>query len=592
MGRRRGSSQILGKPAVVRRRGGAQVLSKPTVGGRWGGAQVLGESTVGRRLGRQADLTRQGIHQHIHIIRFPAAIDALFFFRQAHHLRIGIRVPARYLGCRYRPGVGIGVPACLAGCSLCRLRRLGLLDRLLGHSRSLHRVPGAHGVIGVHKILGAVQRGGIQCPQLHGKTCGGAVALRHGNGFPHRFPRAEFRLSRRRGMDLLARGKFNGIALFAVDRSGVAGRSRSLPYSLFDLAQHLHGVAALRLRGGRGAGIFAVPYVLNRVGLGFLPVIPPRLCRRLRFRPGGGLLLLPGNRLCRLRDLLLFRPGGGFLLPGFGNHDFLTERVPAEQTAPEPLLFRGLGRFFRLPVREIFFLLQFRCSRLGQLGGRFLRGIAGQRHMNRHELVGIVGGFQAEQPPLFLAGFPDFSFFIGYHRHRIPEKFLELIFSLVQGIGVGFAVFSGHLEQKALDDTGTGGIPQCAGIDGLFRRGRFRGHRLHRGRRAGRHGLHGGRRLTNRRGCRCGRARRRRAARLNRGGRCFPVIPVPQAGKRDGTALGRSHRRRRGGNAHAAQDFVHLMVRHGIPHTGRRLLLIQILQDAVYRIVGTFAWHV
>ena len=46
------------------------------------------------------------------------------------------------------------------------------------------------------------------------------------------------------------------------------------------------------------------------------------------------------------------------------------------------------------------------------------------------------------------------------------------------------------------------------------------------------------------------------------------------------------------GNSHAAQDLVDLMIGHTVLHAGRRLLLVEILQDAVHGIIGTFAWHV
>ena len=48
---------------------------------------------------------------------------------------------------------------------------------------------------------------------------------------------------------------------------------------------------------------------------------------------------------------------------------------------------------------------------------------------------------------------------------------------------------------------------------------------------------------------------------------------------------------RRGGNADAAQNLIDLVVGDTIPQPGLRLLYIQVFQNTVNRIIGTFAWH-
>lgn len=48
---------------------------------------------------------------------------------------------------------------------------------------------------------------------------------------------------------------------------------------------------------------------------------------------------------------------------------------------------------------------------------------------------------------------------------------------------------------------------------------------------------------------------------------------------------------RRGGNADAAQNLIDLVVGDTVPQPDLRLLYIQVFQNTVNRIIGTFAWH-
>ena len=47
----------------------------------------------------------------------------------------------------------------------------------------------------------------------------------------------------------------------------------------------------------------------------------------------------------------------------------------------------------------------------------------------------------------------------------------------------------------------------------------------------------------------------------------------------------------RGGDAYTAQDLIDLTVGDTVPQAGLRLLYIQVFQNTVNRIIGTFAWH-
>ena len=95
-------------------------------------------------------------------------------------------------------------------------------------------------------------------------------------------------------------------------------------------------------------------------------------------------------------------------------------------------------------------------------------------------------------------------------------------------------------------------------------------------------------------GCRRlpGRGRRFLRRRADRGLRHGPAVRrVIQSLKSDPMILFRGAVQRRGGDPHAAQDLIHLMVGHRVLHAGRRLLLVEFLQDAVHGVIGTFAWH-
>lgn len=47
----------------------------------------------------------------------------------------------------------------------------------------------------------------------------------------------------------------------------------------------------------------------------------------------------------------------------------------------------------------------------------------------------------------------------------------------------------------------------------------------------------------------------------------------------------------RAGDADTAQDLIDLTVGDTVPQAGLRLLYIQVFQNTVNRIIGTFAWH-
>ena len=299
------------------------------------------------------------------------------------------------------------------------------------------------------------------------------------------------------------------------------------------------------------------------------------------------------------------------VLPLLGDHQLVggvgIGAVTAKQAVQEAVLAGGLRRRSLLGlgfIREIFFL--------GLVG--ILRGgigvAAAQRDVDRLEMVGVVGGFQAERPALFLAGVVETALFIGHDGDGIGEETLEIRLAFVQRGGVGNIPLRGHLAQKVLDDAGAGGVLGAAlGGGGLLHRpGRL--HILHR-----LHGLgrtHWGRRSGSRLdirdrlhrplgGCRTGRFRRAAGCRCGRGGRCsshpgaahdfIKIVRAAEIGKSDLAVLGRRVLQRRGGNAHTAQNFIDLMIGDAGAYAVRRLALVQIRQDAVYRIIGTFAWH-
>ena len=105
---------------------------------------------------------------------------------------------------------------------------------------------------------------------------------------------------------------------------------------------------------------------------------------------------------------------------------------------------------------------------------------AAQRDVDRLEMVGIVGGFQAERPALFLAGVVETALFIWHDGDGIGEEALEIRLAFVQRGGVGNIPLRDHLAQKVLDDAGAGGVLGAAlGGGGLLHRpGRL--HILHR----------------------------------------------------------------------------------------------------------------
>ena len=397
------------------------------------------------------------------------------------------------------------------------------------------------------------------------------------DGFPHRLPcgRLGHGLGRRCRADLLPRGKFYGIALFAIDRTGSAHIPVGILHDLLDIPQHLDGIPFRCRRGNGGTRIFAAPDIFHRVALGFFGFLH-------RFPLG-------------------VVDGGRFFLPGFGNHNFFRCGFPAcKQSAQKAALF-GRFRFtgLRLPVREIFLLglLRQRSRFFCFQGIVFLLGTAAQRNVDGHKFIGIFGGFQPEQTALLAARFPDFALLVGYHGHRIPEKLLKLIFARIQCVGIG-AGFGGHFEQKALDNAGAGGIAQRAGIHRLLGRFLLSGPCLLRDRSGRLYRLARDLRLrAGGRPCRGSRALygcRRFLPRLGfrRAAQFLPAIQVIQPRKRDFVVLFRRAVQRCGRNTHTAQDLIHLMVGHRVLDTGRRLLLVEILQNAVHRIIGTFAWHV
>ena len=212
-------------------------------------------------------------------------------------------------------------------------------------------------------------------------------------------------------------------------------------------------------------------------------------------------------------------------------------------------------------------------------GGSVSRGIllrvgAAEGDVDGNELLGFLGALQAEPAALFLARFADAPPIVRDDGGGFPEKFLELVFALVQRLGTGSAAVGCHLDQKALDDAGVGGVAA-----GVGRRSGLAGrHGLPRGSRLG-HGRLCGRLGRSTAGCglrRCGGARRGRVLQLGKN----QIV-----GRNGGVA------QRCRGYPHAAQDLVDLVVGHRFRYTGCGLLDAQLLQDAVHRIVSTFARH-
>ena len=398
------------------------------------------------------------------------------------------------------------------------LFRLRCRGRLGCRGFGLRLAAGTHGIVGCQKLLGVAA--GRRNAQLLGKACGvgrgDRLARRFPGGIPGRGGRA----------DLLVQDKFHGVALFAVDRAGGAG------VVLFGgvrqgTAQHLQ---RLRRGGGLGgAGVFAVPDIAGVLGLHGR--------------------LIHGRGRGRLRPREHIPQGGAFVAGGRRGVAFHFGRG-----------FRG-GFRGRLGIGEVFLR-----------GGGVSRGIllrvgGAEGNVDGDELLGFLGAFKAEPAALFLARFADAPHLVGDDGGGFPEKFLELVFALVQRLGTGSAAFGRHLDQKALDDAGVGGV--AAGV------GRRSGL-------AGRHGLPRGGWL-GRSAAGCG-LRRRGGAR--RGGGCVLQLGKNQVVGRNGGIVQRCR-----GYPHAAQDLVDLVVGHRFRYTGCGLLDAQLLQDAIHRIVSTFARH-
>ena len=408
-------------------------------------------------------------------------------------------------------------------------RRLRLRLRCRGglgcRGFGLRLAAGTHGIVGCQKLLGVAA--GRRNAQLLGKARGVGRGDRLARRLPGGIP------GRRGCADLLVQDKFHGVALFAVDRAGGAG------VVLFGGvrqggAQHLQ---RLRRGGGLGgAGVFAVPDIAGVLGL-HGRLVHGRGCGRLRPRehiPQGGAFVAGGRR-------------------GVAFHFGRGSRGG----------FRG-----RLGIGEVFLR-----------GGRVSRGIllrvgGAEGDVDGNELLGLLGAFKAEPAALFLARFADAPHLVGDDGGGFPEKFLELVFALVQRLGTGSAAFGRHLDQKALDDAGVGGV-----TTGVGRRSGL----------AGRHGLPRGGRLGG--GCLCGRLGRSAAGcglRRRGGARRGRVLQLGknQVVGRNGGVVQRCRR-----YPHAAQDLVDLVVGHRFRYTGCGLLHAQLLQDAIHRIVSTFARH-
>ena len=316
-----------------------------------------------------------------------------------------------------------------------------------------------------------------------------------------------------------------------------------------------------------------------------------------------GVLAAPEARAGLLRGARGGRQRGqrGLILPFLGDHQLVSgigvAVITAEQAVEKAVLAgrpRGRGLCGLGFVREKFL-------RLDGLRGRMRGGLtavaAAQRDIDRLEMVGVVGRLQAEETALFLAGVAQAAFFIGHNGNGICEEALEIRLALIQRTGVRDIAVRGHLAQKILDDAGAGGVLQ-RGV--ALHGGGGLPDRLHglRGlgwlldlRRALLHGR-GGR--GHSRAQRCFRRAAGRGSRRS-GGRCahqfFKIVRAAKIGERDLAVLGRRALQRRGGNAHAAQNFIDLMIGDAGAHAVCGLALVQIRQDAVYRIIGTFAWH-
>ena len=501
-----------------------------------------------RRLRRQADAAGQSIDQLIHIIAL--AVGQQQFSGLAILLLRGIP-----------DNNGVFVRVLPGSVRLWRRVLRGRLGHGAGRGCSLS-APGAHGVVGAHELLRAVRRDSVQTADLHRKAAWDRLAAGHLDGFTHRLSAAlRHRLRRRSGLGLFAGGELDRIALFAVDRAGHAAGQRigRVLLGLIDrAADKVHRLAALLLRATAGrAGIFAAPDLLRRV-----LVLVLRLGRAYRLGGRGG--------------------AGRLLRPLLGDHQLLGFLLRGEKTAQKALfsarLCAALGRLLRLLIGII--LLQHGRVIL------ILRIFTAERDIDGHKRPRILGMLEAEKAALFLFRLRHPALFIGHDRDRVLEELLELVFALIQGIGVRSAAVRRHFKKKILDDAGAGRIAVIAQTAGrVFRSCRGR-HRLLR--RPGT--LHGLRRLTRGRvgGWLC-RARRAGGGLHGRSGLLQQGVQ-PAIRTRGRAAVG--HRLcGRGGDADTAQDLIDLTVGDTVPQTGLRLLYIQVFQNTVNRIIGTFAWH-
>ena len=323
-------------------------------------------------------------------------------------------------------------------------------------------------------------------------------------------------------------------------------------------ADKVHRLAALLLRATAGrAGVFAAPDLLRRI-------------------------LAVGLRLSRANRLGGRGGAGRLLRPLLGDHQLLGLLLRGEKSAQKALfsarLCAALGRLLRLLI-GIILLLHGRVILI-------LRIFTAERDIDGHKRPRILGMLEAEKAAFFLFGLRHPALFIGHDRDRVLEELLELVFALIQGIGVRSAAVRRHFKQKILDDAGAGRIAVIAQTAGrVFRSCRGR-HCLLRWPGA----LHGLHRLTRGRVggwlCRARRAGCRlhgRSGLLQQG-----VQPAIRAGGRAAVW----HRLcGRGGDAYTAQDLIDLTVGDTVPQTGLRLLYIQVFQNTVNRIIGTFAWH-
>ena len=513
--------------------------------------------------------------------------------------------------------------------------RAGGAGRLLGFR--LRRRPGGFRR-GRQEILGvlrcrlrrAVQRGRKPgCLRLH-RSVGGH------NRFPHRtghFRRPVFRFGRGLAALFVLTGReFNGIALFAVDRSGYAFPRRAAAAQR--LAQPRQRDAGRsnrgRLHAGAGRAVFGVVHCF--ACLFFLRGFQ----RDLRHRAG--------VRFFQVETCV-------GIVPGFVLHRGRRSGAAAEQPAKQAGLFarraggvdpiqgirqdRG-GAGFSQRIGKGICLHRVGLGRRRGLGfrGRFGGAAAAERDVDRHKLPGIFRLTQAEDAASFLRRVAQFPVFIRQNGRRFAKELLKLFLAFIELLGAGSAGPRRHLEQEVFDDGGTGGIP-CQRTCGSRRRrlfGRARSRLC--GLCGGRGLLHRPGRLRRRLRCggagafgradRLGRPGGRARGRLGTGRRSRGLFMVQflhagqvaqniiQHGRRktvgrfhlaavdlnsrqvlfaDGAQRGVAGTRGGSVDPDASQNLVHLAVVHTVAHNLAGLLMAELFQDAVHRIIGAFAWH-